>query len=390
MNILYLDWPCFGHIDAVFTFEHIMKHHVTRFFHKDYQERESAEFMKKFDNIVYEKTFDICFSYNYYPILAECCHRHNLKYVALVYDSPFVKLYSYTITYPTNYVFLFDYQLYLELKNGGIQTVYYSVLPVNSTVIDVMLKKPYDKERTTCDISFVGALYNEEHNLFDRVYQKIDPYYQGYLDGIMEAQLKISGFNFMEEVLTDSLIRHLYQHEPYEPSPDGAETLRNIYANYYINRKLTSIERIRLLTAIAQKYPLRLFTLASDTCIPGASNMGTTDYYAEMPLVFHNSKINLNISLRSIKSGIPLRCMDIMGAGGFLLTNYQADMLSFFTPGEDFVYYEDETDLLKKIDYYLSHDDIRQGIAENGHQKVSQNHSFEKCFSELFDIVLHS
>lgn len=34
MNILYLDWPCFGYIDILFTFEHTLKHNVTRFFMK--------------------------------------------------------------------------------------------------------------------------------------------------------------------------------------------------------------------------------------------------------------------------------------------------------------------------------------------------------------------
>ena len=38
--------------------------------------------------------------------------------------------------------------------------------------------------------------------------------------------------------------------------------------------------------------------------------------------MFANSKVNLNITLRNIKTGIPLRALDIMGAGGFLLTNY--------------------------------------------------------------------
>ena len=52
-----------------------------------------------------------------------------------------------------------------------------------------------------------------------------------------------------------------------------------------------------------------------------------------MPLVFQNSKINLNITLRSIKNGIPLRAIDIMGAGGFLLTNYQNDFGLHFTDG---------------------------------------------------------
>lgn len=55
--------------------------------------------------------------------------------------------------------------------------------------------------------------------------------------------------------------------------------------------------------------------------------MGAVDYYEVMPHVFKQSKINLNITLRSIQSGMPLRAWDIMGAGGFLLSNYQADFL---------------------------------------------------------------
>lgn len=387
MNILYLDWPCFGHVDIVFTFEYILKHRVVKFIHDDYVERESADFQRKFDEVCEEQNFDFCFSYNFFPVLATACHRHNLKYISVVYDSPFIKLYSYMITYPTNYVFIFDYQLYQELRNGGIPTVYYTVLPVNSTVIETMLTKEYDVARTTADISFVGSLYNEEHTLFDRLYPKVSDYCKGYLDAIMRAQLKVSGYNFIEEVLTGQILEELKQAEPYVPSSDGVETLEHVYSTYYIDRQLTSMERIQLLTSIGARHPLKLFTLNPDVLIPGVTNMGVTDYYSEMPYIFHNSKINLNITLRSIKSGIPLRCMDIMGAGGFLLTNFQADFLNFFTPDEDFVYYEDEADLLHKIDYYLEHEDQRKEIASNGHRKVMENHSFEKCLADILAVV---
>lgn len=57
-------------------------------------------------------------------------------------------------------------------------------------------------------------------------------------------------------------------------------------------------------------------------------NKGILDYYNNMPVVFCNSKINLNISLRTIRNGIPLRAMDIMGAGGFLISNYQKNWMS--------------------------------------------------------------
>ena len=386
MNILYLDWPCFGREDVCAALTG-MGHHLIKFSHKDYTERESPSFQDAFDALIRTTDIDCCFSYNYYPLLAEAANRHGIKYISLVYDSPFVKLYSFTITYPTNYVFLFDYELYHELRSGGISTVYYSPLPVNARSITEKLKTDYDRQRTTCEVSFVGSLYNEDHNLFDRMYEKLCPYTKGYLDAIMRAQLKISGYNFIEEVLTPAIIDDLHKAEPYQNSRDGAETLANVYANYYIDRKLTSIERIQLLGAVSEQFPLKLFTLDPNADIPNATNMGTTDYYNEMPLVFHNSKINLNISLRSIKSGIPLRCMDILGAGGFLLTNYQADLCRHFTANDDFVYFEDEADLLQKIKYYLSHEDERTSIARNGYEKVLEHYNYETVLSELFSIA---
>ena len=103
--------------------------------------------------------------------------------------------------------------------------------------------------------------------------------------------------------------------------------------------------------------------------------------------IFHNSKINLNITLRSIKSGIPLRCLEIMACGGFLLTNFQSDFLRHFIPDEDFVFYESKEDLLQKIDYYLSHDAERTAIARSGYEKVSRHHNYDIIFEKIFDMI---
>lgn len=58
-----------------------------------------------------------------------------------------------------------------------------------------------------------------------------------------------------------------------------------------------------------------------------------------------------------------------MAAGGFLLTNFQADFLEHFTPDEDFVYYNDLDDLNHKIQYYLAHDDERSKLRKTGRKK---------------------
>lgn len=108
----------------------------------------------------------------------------------------------------------------------------------------------------------------------------------------------------------------------------------------------------------------------------GVKNHGPVDYYNEMLAVFGRSKINLNITLRSIKTGIPLRVMDIMGSGGFLLTNYQAELSEYFEPDVDFVYYNDYRNLQDKADYYLTHEKERKEIAANGCQKVCREHTY--------------
>ena len=158
-----------------------------------------------------------------------------------------------------------------------------------------------------------------------------------------------------------------------------------------INRKLTSDERKELLHGLGSrfgdKHEVKLFTIDDKVKIDGVQNMGIATYETEMAYVFYHSKINLNISLRSIKTGIPLRCMDIMAAQGFLLSNFQSDFLIDFIPGEDFVYYENEQDLYEKAEYYLVHESERKEIAENGYKKVVQFFTIEDVLKRMFDVL---
>lgn len=385
MNIIFLDWACFCREDSITALKEL-GHTVSLFFHKEFDLRKSPVFDESFDTFVSSGSYDIVFSYNFYPLIAEGCKRNGLKYVSFIYDSPHVSLYSYTIVYPCNYVFLFDQTQYLELKNMGIPTVYYFPLAGNADKINSLLKKPHNKSRYCSDISFVGSLYNEDHNLFDRL-TGLSDYTKGYLDAVMSAQLKVYGYYFMEEVLTKDILSEMKQSMPYEAGNTGIQTDEYIYGNYFLGRKLAELDRIQTLTAIASKHPLKLYTPNRAFQAPGIQNMGTVDYETEMPYVFHYSKINLNITLKSIKSGIPLRAIDVMSTGGFLLTNYQADFFHFFEPDVDFVYYDSIDDLLMKIDYYLTHDEERERIAKNGQEKIRNYHSFTLHFNEIFKII---
>ena len=272
-----------------------------------------------------------------------------------------------------------------------INTVYYMPLAVNTKRLDAMNHDISTFNRQTfshyhSEAAFVGTMYNEIHNLYDRM-NNLSPYTLGYLDGIMNAQLKVYGYYFIEELLNKNIIDDMQQSLPLYPNDDGVETTEWLFAYYVIARKLANIERTTLLRAVSEHFDTKLYTPNTTPELPKIHNMGTVDYQQQMPYVFKCSDINLNITLRSIRSGIPLRCFDIMGAGGFLLSNYQADFYEHFIPGEDLVLYESPEDLINKCGYYLKHDSERRQIAANGYGKVSEFHTYEIRLKEIFDIV---
>lgn len=374
-KILFIDYPYFGRVDML----EAMKNYgfeVQTFNHENiFSYPNDREFDKAFDDMFIQNKYLFVFSFNYFPSVSNGCKRQNIKYLAFVYDNPLTSLFSYTIINPINYVFIFDKNLFNKLSSYGINTVYYLPLCVNAERFDRMNFPTNKRDFFSSDVSFVGALYNEGHNFLDRM-TDLDDYTRGYIDALIEAQIKINGYFFIEELLTADIVENMKKSLKYVPNEYGTETCEYVYANYFIARKIAAVERTRILKAVSEKFETKLYTHNKTPELPKIKNMGAVDYYNAMPFVFKNSKINLNITLRSIQTGIPLRCFDIFGAGGFLLTNYQADFLDFFTPGEDFDFYDGEDDLLNKIEYYLSHDKERCEIAQNAYLKVKKEHTY--------------
>lgn len=384
MKVLMLEWKSFGNEDIIAAFKslgHTVK--TIPFSNKElhHDEKLENEYVAEIRNF----SPDFVFTFNYFPIISLACKKADVRYVSWVYDSPYVLMYSYTIINPCNYVFVFDKELYLEFRKAGITTVYY--LPLAANVNRLSSMTDFDAFRKTkwqnqSGIAFVGSLYTEKHQFYQRL-EGITPYTRGYLEGIMTAQKKVYGYNFIQELLKPEIVEDMMRALPMQPDPASVESVEYLYAQYVINRQITATERSELLTAIGEHYSYDLYTPVERLSLPGCINHGPVNHYDMAPYVFKTAKINLNISLRSIKSGIPLRAFEIMGSGGFLMTNYQADFDDCYTAGEDYVYFESKDDLLAKIDYYLEHDKERAEIAENGFQKTAAYHTYQHRIQEI-------
>lgn len=383
MKILMIDWDCFGKEDLEDAFAaegHDLLHFTLS---RSADLYDDPDIKSELSKMLRRETPDMVFSFNYFPVISHICRREYIRYFSWVYDSPYIRLYSETVVNPCNVIFVFDKAVYLEFQRAGIETVHYLPLAANPQRLDSVIASGLELPFTCQGISFVGSLYTGQSSSFDQMAVSLSDYSRGYLNGLMASQKKIHGYNFISEAL-DPVLDDLDRSYPVSRQPGGMESREYYYAYYVINQKITSEERMELLGAVAQNYGMDLFTYDRSFSAPGLRNLGPVNYDYDMPLIFRQSKINLNISLRSIRSGMPLRAFDIMGCGGFLLSNFQEDFLDFFVPGEDFVFYESREDLLWKIDYYLKHEEERRAVAMNGRTKVAKGHTYRHRVREMF------
>ncbi len=331
--------------------------------------------------------YEFVFSFNFFPAVALACHHVNVKYISWTYDSPFMYLYSETIMLPTNLAFVFDKVTVEELKAKGVQTVHYLPMAAPVAYYDSMYSSSTQRKQYQTEVAFVGSLYTEARQDLMSQLQGVSPAVMQYLDMLIEMQLQSYAMPILERFLKPEIIAELYRVCPIELDADEMQSLEWMYANYYLARQCTARERTMLLDYIANQHELKLYTPDPTPHFPDIINMGPVDYCDIMPHVFKNSKINLNISLKSIYSGIPLRAFDIMGCGGFMITDFQPDFGELFVADEDYVFYTTPDDLYAKIDYYLEHDEKRKIIARNGYEKVKANHTYDHRLKEILSML---
>ena len=339
--------------------------------------------LKTVSDYLYSSVFDCVFTLDFVPVISKVCETYHVRYLSWVVDSPCFPLYSNTISNSVNRIFIFDHALYKKFLPKNPDGIFYQALGSDATLFDQY--KPTAKERNTysCDISFIGSLYTQKCLYTDTV---LPPHLKGYLDGLMDAQLLVQGYNFLEDVLTVELCNEFRKYMTWDSALLGMEyeeDLIGIVANTFLGLKVSEQDRIRTLRALSQKHSVHLYTDSDTSPVPDVINKGFANPTTMMPHIFKCSKINLNITSKTIKTGIPLRVFDVLACQGFLITNFQAEIPEYFEDGVDLVIYDSIPDLLNKIDYYLDHEEERLQIAKNGYEKVKNCYSHIHCLNQM-------
>lgn len=384
MNVLFYRYGSVCEPDVIETLERMnfqVIEETTEIFDKDILPAQAMENTLKH---LEKHQFIFVFTINFFPWLSDLCNIYKLTYISLIVDSPVLELYSESIKNPCNKIFLFDSALYQEFAPYNPEGIFYTPLAANVIHSDEICAKatPQEISKFKADISFVGSLYAEKCP-FNEV--TLPPLERGFADGLIEAQLKVYGYNFIEEALTPEFVETFCKSAPnlYLFPENFRANYRALVAQQYLSVKVAEQERIRFLSALSENYTINAYTNSDTTMMPNVHNKGFANYRTEMPIIFRHSKINLNLTAKSIRNGLSQRVFDVLGCGGFLITNYQNDLEGVFEPGVDLEVYSSYEELEEKIAYYLKHDEERQQIAKNGYEKVKQLHSYDTRIVEM-------
>ncbi len=384
MHILMYRWKAYNYKDIEQTFL-AMGHTVDNIQQELGNYDIEPEFEQKLAQQIRTHHYDMVFTVNYFAVISNVCEREGLPYVSWTCDNPLISMYHESVFHDCNYIFTFDKTNYLEFKGMGVKHIWYLPLAVDTNRLDAILNGSDDLFKYRGDVAFVGSLY--ERNSYDKMKHSLPEYLRGYFDATMEAQMNISGGNIIEVMLTADILEQLEQYFELEKSEGSFSNLGLIFQTTVLGFKIAELQRRRALTELSKFFKVNVYSNSDVSSLCLVQYMGSVDYWSEMPKVFHESKINLNFTIPNIKSGIPLRAWDVLGSGGFLMTNYQAEIPLYFEEGKDLVCFDGVDDLREKTDYYLKHEDERQQIARSGYEKVKAHHSYYNRLTQILDTV---
>lgn len=320
--------------------------------------------------------------------LAVAAYKADIKYISIIWDAPYVKLYTPFGKLDNCWFSVFDKLDRQRFLDAGVPHILYQPLSVNED--DVTEWKKHTRRKLAArkymnDVSFVGRLY--EDNLYDEHLKELPPVIQNFFTSIFEeASFVWDGSNRIYGKTGKEVLNYIKLVNPafdIENRLDIDDVV--FFESQWLIRKVANIERIAILNTLAEEYDVSLYTISrvesgklgkvkvKPPVLPGK----------DAAVIYAGSKINLNISLKGIEGGTPQRIMEIMGAGGFVLTNYCAETGELFEENKEIAMFRTPEELFEKVEYYLSHEEEREEIARAGHDKVLRCYTYEKKLKQL-------
>lgn len=329
--------------------------------------------------------FSIHLIYN----LALVSYRLGIQYISVIWDAPYIKLYSPFGRMDTCWFSVFDRIDCERFQRDGIPHVLYQPLAVNYDTVCKWNAGRRGRKRYRHEISFVGSLY--DNNFYDKCLGEMPESIQDYFISIFEeAAFRWDGVNRIYGKTNNVILDYMKRILPdFNVNTNLDVDEASYFEILYLVRKIANIERTCVLNTLSDMFPVTFYTNEGTdvSMLPNVQVMPPVQPGDPVLRVYAESKINLNISLKGIEGGTPQRVMDIIGAGGFVLTNYCPETAELFVEDREIVMFKSPEELVEKAVYYLEHEEERERIVEAGYKKLLSCYTYEKKLKQLLDWV---
>jgi len=331
--------------------------------------------------------YDLAISQNFSSTIAEACHRKHIPYVSWIYDAPQSQAYNKEAVYDECYLFTFDKNQKIRLEKAGVKHVYHQPLAANITMTSALNISDEDIRRFSSDLSFVGTMYKTTY--YNELYNGMPLSMRDHFDRVIAENFCLWNGNSIYNQLEPMEIEAIYRIMNKEGLAESKIPLEYLIESLMFPVEISGRERKALLNEASKVCDVAIYTRNPDTFRSELMGRvyppvdGETDLYK----VYYSSKINLNVSLHSIESGIPQRVFDIMAVGGFVLSNFQAEIAELFEVDKEIVTYRSIDEYLDKVKYYLLHEEQRIRIGINGYLKVRDNYTYPIILEKMLNLV---
>lgn len=372
-KILFYQWYSFMNPGIEKAFKQLeIQYDILYYQQTDWEE--DAIFEEKIGKQIQDNVYDAVFSVNFAPVISKVCQHRGIRYISWVYDSPMHIRNIEVMKNSCNEIYMFDWGQVQEYKKLGVNMEHLP-LAVDSEIFNLPMNDEIIK-KYSAQISLVGKMYTTDYPKYT---SPLSTETKKLLNDMISSQRDVYNDCFIPELLTDELLQKINA----EYAKAGLDFyIEKRELEYMMLCETTSRERTVILSLLSKHFDTHLYTTEK----PGIDNLkvhGPVDYYKQMPYIFKLSDINLNISLKSIRTGIPLRCVDVLGCGGFLLSNYQEERVQYLEVGKDCEVYGSFEEMYEKAAFYTKHEELRKQIARNGFMKAQEIFTFRNRIEQM-------
>ena len=146
--------------------------------------------------------------------------------------------------------------------------------------------------------------------------------------------------------------------------------------------------RAAILEEIMKKYEIKLwgsFPRWVDSPVK-KTFQGKSVTEEEKSKAFGAAKVVLN-TFQGEVFGVNQRLFEIAGCGGFQMCEHRDVVGDFFEIGKEIVTFQNLDDLMEKLDYYMTHPEEKQKIADAAYERAHKEHTFKHRLETMFEII---